>query len=67
MTTNSRIVSALTPDFHSKAAYVGRVTQKETFTVMDEDGNPINVEREFFISWASIEQILAMVRERANL
>ena len=67
MPTNARVKSALTPDFHSKAAYVGRITQRETFTVSDEDGNPINVERDVIISWATIEQVLSMVRERAGI
>ena len=67
MTTNSRIKSALSSDFHSKDKYVSRITQRETFVVHDEDGNPIQVERDVLISWSSIEQLLAMVRKRAGI
>ena len=65
MSDISRVKSALEPDFHSQGAYTGRVTQRETFTVLDEDGNPIHVERDVLISWATIQAVLSMVRERA--
>ena len=61
-----RLVSALTPDHFSRSAYAGRVTQRETFIVIDAEGNPIQVERDVIISWDSIEQILKMVTDRAH-
>lgn len=63
----SRVKSALETDFHSQGAYTGRITQRETFTVLDEEGNPIHVERDVIISWSSIKQLLEMVRERAGV
>lgn len=63
----SRVKSALEPDFHSQGAYAGRITQRETFTVLDEEGNPIHVERDVIISWSSMQELLKMVRERAGL
>lgn len=61
-----RVLSALNPDHFSRSAYAGRVTQRETFTVIDGEGNPIQVERDVIITWDTIEQILKMVAERAN-
>lgn len=62
-----RVKAAVTADHHSRSAYVGRVIQKETFTVPDGDGNPIHVERDVVITWETIEAVLAMVRERAQI
>lgn len=64
--TPERVLSALTPDHFSRSAYAGKVTQRETFTVIDAEGNPIQVERDVIITWDSIEQILKMVADRAN-
>lgn len=64
--TPERVLSALNPDHFSRSAYTGKVTQKEVFTVLDGEGNPIQVEREVIISWETIEKILKMVADRAN-
>ena len=64
---DERVKNALAPDFHSQAAYTGRVTQTETVVVHAEDGTPIQKEVTFYISWDSICQILALVRKRAGV
>lgn len=61
------ITAALASDHHSKAAYTGRIEQRETVTVHAEDGTPIQKEVSFFISWDTIDAILTMVRQRASL
>lgn len=62
-----RVKSALEPDFHSRGAYAGRLTQREVFTVSDLEGNPIQVERDVLISWETIEAVMAMIKERAQI
>jgi hypothetical protein len=66
-TSQERLVSALTPDHHSRSAYVGRVKQTETVTIWDENGQPFEKEVSFLISWDSISKILSLARERARL
>lgn len=62
-----RIKAAVDPDFNSQGAYTGRVIQRETVTVLDGEGNPIHKEVDVVISWDTIKQILALVRERMQL
>ena len=62
-----RIHAALTPDHHSKSAYVGRISQNISVIVHAEDGTPIQKELSIFISWDSIELIMNMIRKRAGL
>ncbi|MCF8861647.1 hypothetical protein Ab1vBOLIVR2_gp65 [Agrobacterium phage OLIVR2] len=46
-----------------KAALAGHVVQKETFTVLDSEGNTIHVERDVVIKWSTIEEILEMAKQ----
>ncbi len=62
-----RIRAALAMDHHSRSAYTGRISQTETVIVHDQNGVPIQKDVSIFISWDTIEQILNMVRSRANL
>ena len=62
-----RVKAALDTDHHSRSAYTGQITQKETFTVLDGDGNPIHVERDVVITWDTIEQMLQLIRKRAQI
>lgn len=62
-----RVKSALEDDHHSRSAYTGRITQREEFTVLDEAGTPIHVERDVIITWDTIKAVLALVRERAKI
>lgn len=62
-----RVRAALDNDFNSQGAYTGRVIQKEEFTVLDHEGNPIHVERDVIISWDTIQKILALVKDRAGV
>lgn len=62
------VVSAcLTPDHHSKAAYVGRVQQTETVTIIMDDGTSFETEVSFTVSWESISKILALIQKRAQI
>lgn len=60
-----RIMSALTSDHHSKAAYTGRIQQTETVTVITEDGTSIQKDVSFYITWDTIDKLLNLVKERA--
>lgn len=62
-----RVKAALTPDFHSQAAYTGRLTQTETVTVVLEDGTAVEQEVTIYISWDTIKNMLAMVANRAGV
>ena len=64
---SERIQAALTPDFHSKAAYVGRVTQTEAVTIITEDGSVFEIDVSFQISWDSISKMLGIIKERAGV
>ena len=61
------IKAALTPDHHSQAAYTGRIIQREEFTVIDGEGNPIHVERDVVITWDTIKAVIALIRKRIKL
>lgn len=61
------LLNALAPDHHSRAAYVGRISQTERVTVWDESGQPFEKEVSFLISWDSISKILELARERARI
>lgn len=67
LNVQTRFESAVASDFHSRAAYVGRVQQTEKVTIFAEDGTPFEKEVCFTVSWDSISKILGLVRERAGL
>lgn len=59
--------AAITPDHHSRAAYVGQVTQTEEVTIMADDGTSFTKEVTFTVSWDSILKILAIINKRAGI
>lgn len=61
-----RLRAAITPDVHSKAAYIGRVAQTETVTIIADDGTAYEKEVIFPISWDSISKILDLIGKRAE-
>lgn len=61
------LLAAITPDHHSRSAYVGRVQQTETVTVFAEDGTATEKEVSFWITWDSISQILGLIQKRAGV
>lgn len=61
------IKAAIAPDFHSRAAYTGRVTQKESVTIISDDGTSFEREVEFTVSWDSILKILSLIQIRAGV
>lgn len=58
--------AAVTPDYHSRSAYIGQVTQKELVTVITDDGTSFEKEVSFLISWDSISKILGLIQKRAE-
>lgn len=63
----ARLISVLNADWNSRGSFIGRVKQKEKVTVFAEDGTPIETEIEFSISFESVQAILKLVREKADL
>ena len=61
------IRAALASDNSSQIAYAGKVTQVEQVTIIDSHGNVHEKDVEIYISWASISNILNLVRERAGI
>lgn len=61
------IEEALSSSLNNRKKYCGNITQKEVFTILDKDGNPIHVERDVIISWHTIEKIFKMVKAEINL
>ncbi len=61
------IKAALTPDFHSRAAYIGRVYQTETVVIIGEDGTVFEKTVSFPVSWDSISKMLEIIKERAGI
>lgn len=60
------LLAATAPDHHSRAAYTGRIIQKEHVTIISDDGTAFEKEVSFTISWDSIVKILDLIRERAK-
>lgn len=60
------IRAATRPDAHSRAAYIGRVTQTESVTIIAEDGTSFEKEVTFSLSWDSISKILDLINKRAS-
>lgn len=65
--TDARVVAALTPDFHSRAAYTGRLRQQEDVTIILDDGTVVEKTVDIYISWDTIQDMLVMVAERAGI
>ncbi|RRY03846.1 hypothetical protein [Brucella anthropi] len=61
------IKAALTPDFHSRAAYVGQVYQTESVVIITEDGTVFEKTVSFPVSWDSISKMLEIIKERAGI
>ena len=59
--------AAISPDFHSRSAYVGRVVQTEDVIIIGEDGTPFETKVSFLISWETIQKILGLVQNRAGI
>ena len=66
-TTDEAIRAALASDNASQMAYAGQVSQIEHVAIIDSHGNTHEKEVEVFISWASIDKILNLVRQRAGI
>lgn len=63
----SRVITALTDNYDSRAAYLGRVTQRETITVYTEDGTPIQTEVDVYITLETVFKILALALKKIGL
>lgn len=59
--------AAITPDHHSRWAYSGQVTQRETVTIIDEDGTAFEKDVSFAVSWESISKVLDLINKRAGI
>lgn len=57
-------VAATMPDAQSKAAYIGRISQTETVTIIADDGTSFEKEVVFPINWDSISKILDLIGKR---
>lgn len=64
---SARVKAALTPDFHSQAAYVGRVSQTTTCDVVLDSGEVISQEVTILLDWNSIKKVMALISERARI
>jgi len=62
-----RLLAAIALDNQSKAAYIGRITQTETVTIMSNDGTSFEKDVTISISWDSISKILELIGKRAGL
>ncbi len=68
MTTKDEAIrAALASDSASQMAYAGKVSQTEHVSIIDSHGNVHEKDVEVYISWASITEILNLVRERAGI
>ena len=59
--------AAVTPDHHSRSAYIGQVSQTEQITITSDDGTSFEKEVSFLISWDSISKILGLIQKRAGI
>lgn len=66
-TQMTAIQAAITPDHHSRSAYTGRVIQREWVTIISDDGTAFEKEVSFTLSWASISEILQLIKIRAGI
>jgi hypothetical protein len=67
MLNEQTVRSALANDQNSQIAYAGKIMQVEHVSIIDSHGNVHEKDVEVYISWSSIEEILKLVRERANI
>ncbi len=63
----SRLIAATKATTKTQQAYTGRIIQRETVTVQDEQGNPIQKEIDVYLTWDTIKEVLSLIRARAGL
>jgi hypothetical protein len=61
------VLAAIKPDFYSKAAYSGQISQMEQVTVILDDGTYIEKEINVLLSWETIAKVLMLIQKRAEI
>lgn len=62
-----RISAALSDNFQNRNAYTGKVTQHVKVSTFLEDGTPVEIDQEVYLSWETINKVLELVRNKAGL